>query len=73
MLTKNIFFKNFSEKKKNKKLSSSLKKNFKDLLSQNKNLLETLKPSYINSYKKKQLKNIKISKTLILLEWVVLY
>ena len=49
MLTKNIDFKNFSEKKKDKKVS----KFYKELINENNQILKSLKKNYLNSYTKK--------------------
>ena len=49
MLTKNIDFKNFKLKKKNKRI----KKDLNDLLNENNIILKSLSPFYKNSYNKK--------------------
>ena len=49
MLTKNIDFKNFRLKKKNKRI----KKDLNDLLNENNTILKSLSPFYKNSYNKK--------------------
>ena len=49
MLTKNIFFKNFSIKSKNSKVKTF----FKDLIKENLPLLDSLKNEYEYSYSKK--------------------
>ena len=52
MLTKNIGFKNFQIKKKNKLIKNKLKL----ILTENNQIIQSLKASYKNSYNKKILK-----------------
>ena len=55
MITKNINFKNFTIRSKNHKISKKLKL----LIKENNPILETLKPSYKYSYKKKLISDFK--------------
>ena len=55
MLTKNIAFKNF----KSAKISLKVKKNLKDLLKENNQVLESLKQSYKNKYNFKTINKLK--------------
>ena len=55
MLTKNIDFKNFSEKKKDEKVS----KFYKELINENNQILKSLKKNYLNSYTKKIITRLK--------------
>ncbi len=55
MLSKNIDFKNFKSKKKNKKIFSSLKK----LLKENNEILRSLQKNYEDSFEKKTISKLK--------------
>ena len=58
MLTKNIVFKNF----RNSKISSKVKKNLKNILKENNQVIESLKKTYKNNYDYKKI--IKLKKNL---------
>ena len=55
MLTKNIFFKNF----KNPKNYNSISNFFLSILKEENAIIQSLKPNYLNSFKKKQLSKYK--------------
>ena len=60
MLSKNINFKSFDHKSKNQKI----KKNLKNILSQNNEILQSLTTAYKYQYNKSLIKKIKKEKTL---------
>ena len=55
MLTKNIFFKDF----KNKKINKEIKKNLISLVQENNEIIKSLGTSYKNSYYKKTIQKLK--------------
>ena len=65
MLTKNIFFKDF----KNKKINKEIKKNLISLVQENNEIIKSLGTSYKNSYYKKTIQKLKKNQILELLEW----
>ena len=69
MLSKNIKFKNFNVKINSKKLKHDLQK----ILSEDNEILNSLRPTYKCNYNKKFTKGYKKKKSYLLLVWVVLY
>ena len=69
MISQNISFKNFKLKNKNQKLKQKLT----SILSEENEVINSLKKSYKNNYTKKLIKKFKNSKTLGSSVWVVLY